>query len=63
MKDLESPEQFRELMAAGMDADEVGRIAVAGLRRDDFYILTHPEVRRIAEERSREVLAAFDAMG
>jgi len=59
---LESPEQYRELMATGKDPDEVGRIAVAGIKRGDFYILTHPEVRRIAEERSREVLAAFDAM-
>jgi NAD(P)-dependent dehydrogenase (short-subunit alcohol dehydrogenase family) len=58
---VESPEQFREFMAAGMDPDEVGRIAVAGIERDDFVILTHPEVRQIAEERSHAVLGAFDA--
>ena len=58
---VESPEQFREFMAAGMDPDEVGRIAVAGIERNDFVILTHPEVRQIAEERSHAVLGAFDA--
>jgi NAD(P)-dependent dehydrogenase (short-subunit alcohol dehydrogenase family) len=58
---VQSPEQFREFMAVGMDPDEVGRIAVAGIERNDFLILTHPEVRLIAEERSRTVLGAFDA--
>ena len=56
-----SPEFFRQAMEAGMDPDEVGRLAVAGIRRNDFLILTHPEVRAIAEERSHTVLGAFDA--
>jgi hypothetical protein len=43
-----------------MDPDEVGRIAVAGIERNDFVILTHPEVRAIAEERAKTVLDAFD---
>jgi hypothetical protein len=47
-------------METGMDPDEVGRIAVAGIERNDFVILTHPEVRAIAEERARAVAAAFD---
>lgn len=59
---LQSPEEYRQFMAAGLDPDEVGRVVVAGLERGDFYILTHPEVRRIAEERCSEVLSAFDAM-
>jgi NAD(P)-dependent dehydrogenase (short-subunit alcohol dehydrogenase family) len=58
---VQSPEQFRLFMEAGMDPDEVGRIAVAGIERNDFLILTHPEVRAIAEERARAVLGAFDA--
>ncbi len=58
---VQSPEHFRQFMESGMDPDEVGRIAVAGIERNDFVILTHPEVRAIAEERSRTVLGAFDA--
>ncbi len=57
---VQSPEQFRQFMEAGMDPDEVGRIAVAGVERNDFLILTHPEVRALAEERSQTVLGAFD---
>jgi NAD(P)-dependent dehydrogenase (short-subunit alcohol dehydrogenase family) len=58
---VQAPEQFREFMAAGLDPDEVGRIAVAGIERNDFLIVTHPEVRAIAEERAHTVLGAFDA--
>jgi NAD(P)-dependent dehydrogenase (short-subunit alcohol dehydrogenase family) len=58
---VQSPEVFRQFMEAGMDPDEVGRIAVAGIERNDFLILTHPEVRAVAEERARTVLGAFDA--
>jgi NAD(P)-dependent dehydrogenase (short-subunit alcohol dehydrogenase family) len=48
-------------MAAGMDPDEVGRRAVEGMRQRDFYIVTHPPVRELVEERTAEILAAFDA--
>ena len=58
---VQSPEHLQQFMAAGMDPDEVGRIVVAGVERNDFLILTHPEVRAIAEERARTVLGAFDA--
>ena len=58
---MQSPEVFRQFMESGMDPDEVGRIAVAGIERNDFLILTHPEVRAVAEERARTVLGAFDA--
>jgi hypothetical protein len=30
-------------------------------KRNDFLILTHPEVRAVAEERAQAVLGAFDA--
>ncbi len=56
----QSPEQFRNFVAEGMDPDEVGRITVAGIRRGDFYILSHPEIRPIVEARYQELLAAFD---
>jgi NAD(P)-dependent dehydrogenase (short-subunit alcohol dehydrogenase family) len=45
----------------GMDADEVGRRAVDGIRRGDFFIVTHPPVRQLVEERAAEALGAFDA--
>lgn len=44
----------------GMDADEVGRRAVEGIRAGAFYIVTHPPVRELVEERAAEILAAFD---
>jgi NAD(P)-dependent dehydrogenase (short-subunit alcohol dehydrogenase family) len=58
---VQAAEELRQFMASGLDPDDVGRIAVAGIERNDFLILTHPEVRQIAEERSATVLAAFDA--
>jgi len=59
---LQAPAHLSSLLDAGMDPDEVGRIAVDGIIRKDFLIVTHPEVRAIADERSREVAAAFDAL-
>ncbi len=56
----QSPEEFRNFVAEGMDPDEVGRITVAGIRRGDFYILSPPEIRPIVEARYQELLAAFD---
>lgn len=55
-----SPEAFSNLLAAGMDPDEVGHIAVEAMRRGDFYALSHPEVRAVADTRSRAVAEAFD---
>jgi short-subunit dehydrogenase len=47
-------------MPFGMDPDEVGRRAVDGIRAGAFYIVTHPPVRELVEERTAEILAAFD---
>ena len=47
--------------ALGLDPDEVGRLTVEGVRRGDFYIVTHPPVREIVQERCAEILGAFDA--
>ncbi len=57
----QSPAAFESLLANGMDPDEVGRIAVAGIQRGDFFVLSHPKVRAIVEARYRELVAAFDA--
>jgi NAD(P)-dependent dehydrogenase (short-subunit alcohol dehydrogenase family) len=56
----ESPPEFATFLDSGMDPDEVGRIAVAGIEAGDFFIMSHPEVRAVAEARCRDVLAAFD---
>jgi len=56
------PETGKLWEERGMDPLEVGRITVEGIRRGDFWILTHPEVREIAENRHRELMAAFDAL-
>ena len=59
---LNAPAHLASVFDAAMDPDEVGRIVIDGILRKDFYILTHPEVRAVSEERSREVTAAFDAL-
>lgn len=56
----ESPAEFASMLESGMDPDEVGRIAVAGIEAGAFFIMSHPEVRAVAEARCREVLDAFD---
>lgn len=52
-------ERLAKIHAAGMDPDEVGRRALAGLRRGDFYIFTHPEFRDELRELCEEITAAF----
>lgn len=57
----EAPKEIRAIMERGKDALEIGRQAVAGVERGDFYIVTHPHARTYVEKRSAEILAAFDA--
>jgi len=56
----EGSETVKAIMAHGKDALEIGRQAVAGVERGDFYIVTHPHARGYAEKRNDEILAAFD---
>jgi NAD(P)-dependent dehydrogenase (short-subunit alcohol dehydrogenase family) len=42
-----------------MDPLECGERVLAGIRRDDLYIFTHPEFREGADERFRAMLASF----
>ncbi len=44
----------------GLDPNQIGDRAVEGIKRGDFYILTHPPVRRIVDERYQELARAFD---
>jgi NAD(P)-dependent dehydrogenase (short-subunit alcohol dehydrogenase family) len=50
----------RQVMQLGMDPDEVGRLAVEGMKRGDFYIVTHPHNRDYIVERYDEILHAYD---
>jgi NAD(P)-dependent dehydrogenase (short-subunit alcohol dehydrogenase family) len=44
----------------GIPADEIGRKVVEGVLAGEFYIVTHPPVRELAEERYYEISGAFD---
>lgn len=45
-------------VSAGMPPEEVGEKVLRAIRRNDFYILTHPESKEPLEESCREILAA-----
>lgn len=47
------------IFATAMTADEVGRRVVKGVRRNDLYIMTHPEIRGVLEARHRALLASL----
>jgi NAD(P)-dependent dehydrogenase (short-subunit alcohol dehydrogenase family) len=49
-----------QVMQMGVDPDEVGRLAVEGIKRGDFYIVTHPHNRDYIVERYDEILEAYD---
>jgi len=44
---------------AGMDPDEIGEKVVRAIRRNDFYVFTHPDHRDELREIFDETLAAF----
>jgi len=60
VQDEATKEAGKQAMQLGMDPDEVGRRAVEGLQRGDFYIVTHPHNRDYIAERYEEMLRAFD---
>lgn len=54
-------EMVHAVIDSGKDALEIGRRAVEGVERGDFYIVTHSHVRDYVEARVQEIRAAFDA--
>jgi NAD(P)-dependent dehydrogenase (short-subunit alcohol dehydrogenase family) len=48
-----------ELMAVAMDPLEAGELVLEGIRRNDLYILTHPEFEPVVLERVALLLASF----
>ena len=52
-------EQMKPVFDVGMDPVEVGRRTLRGIRRNDLYIVTHPENRDEARELCDAIVAAF----
>jgi short-subunit dehydrogenase len=50
-----------DLMAVAMDPLEAGRQVLAGIRRNDLYILSHPEFEPAVRERVMLLLASFSS--
>ncbi len=48
-----------DIMAAAMDPLEAGRQVLAGIRRNDLYILSHPEFEPVVRQRVTLMLASF----
>jgi NAD(P)-dependent dehydrogenase (short-subunit alcohol dehydrogenase family) len=46
----------------GTDPELIGELAVEGVRRDDFVIMTHAPVREVADRRARDIDDAFAAL-
>jgi len=44
----------------GLSPDVVGRRVVESIKKEVFYIFTHPHVRDVAEKRWKEIGAAMD---
>lgn len=49
-----------EMRRRGSSPEQVAEAVVRGLEREEFYILSHPEVRDLVEARYRELMEAFD---
>jgi NAD(P)-dependent dehydrogenase (short-subunit alcohol dehydrogenase family) len=48
-----------QIFATAMPPDEVGRRVLAGIQRNDLYILTHAEIRDILQSRANALSAAI----
>jgi hypothetical protein len=52
----------RELLERGMDPALVAARALDGVAAERFLIATHPHAKRYFDERTADVIEAFDAM-
>lgn len=50
---------MQAMMASGIDAQEVARLVLEGVRENRFWLLGHPEMKPMVEARSAQLLAAF----
>lgn len=55
----ESDPVSKEIFAGAMTIEEVGRKVMAGISRNDLYIVTHPEIRGVLEARMKALLASL----
>lgn len=44
----------------GMDPKEVGKMAVEGIKREDYYIITHSHIRNLVNKRHMDASKALD---
>lgn len=49
-----------QLVQAGIPADVVGACVLEAVRDNDFYIFTHPDMRRAVEQRFGRIMEGFD---
>ncbi len=47
------------IFATALTGEQVGRQVLRGIRRNDLYILTHPEIRPVLEARAAALLASL----
>jgi NAD(P)-dependent dehydrogenase (short-subunit alcohol dehydrogenase family) len=50
---------FNQVLPTGMSPEEVGEKVLRGIRKNDFYILPHPEFREEFQESFDEIIAAL----
>ena len=50
-----------ELIESGLDPLAVGRRVVEGIRREELYLITHPDSRVDVQGRFEAILESFDA--
>jgi NAD(P)-dependent dehydrogenase (short-subunit alcohol dehydrogenase family) len=56
---VDAPKEVQAILARGKDAMAIGRRAVEGVEREQFYIVTHPHARTYVDTRYEEILDAF----
>lgn len=52
--------RMQEVLAGAIDASAVGNMVLHAIQNDEFYILTHPELRTAVDARTDELGAAFE---
>ena len=55
----EGRDQFKALVRAGMDPNEVAEKVMHGIRENELFIFSHPEWRNTVEEHFQRMLAAY----
>jgi len=55
----ETARNMTSVLASGMSPDRIGERVVRAIEREEFYVFTHPEWKRLAEPQIAEMLAAF----